>query len=78
MRTLTSQRRWIAGWVLAASVILPQVTCTLDAPAGGRILVDPDSAIIVADLIRDIVYIRNADDDHHHHHGDFFFYDWWY
>ena len=83
MRWMKPTSRWLAGWVLAASFVLPQTTCTIDAPSGSTILIDPDAALIAADLIRDIVFLNNADDDFFedydddHHHDDYFF-DWWH
>ena len=85
MRRMKPTPLGLAGWVLVASFVLPQATCTIDTPSGGTILVDPDAALIAADLIRDIVFLNNADDDffedfddHDDHHHDDYFFDWWH
>ncbi len=53
----------LARWLLMASFILPQATCGISAPPGSTLVLDPDVAAIIADLIRDIVFLNNVYDD---------------
>ena len=74
--------RWLVRWLLTAGLVLPQTTCTIEGPPGSTFVVDPGVAVIAADLIRDIVFLRNADDDYFEeiaeHGHDHFFDGWWW
>ncbi len=75
-----SKRPWrtqLALWLLVMSFVLPQTTCTLDAPAGSTIVIDQNVALIAADLIRDVVFLRNADDDYFEEVGEHDHWWWW-
>ena len=75
-------RRLVAG-LLVVGCLLPQTTCIIEGPPGSSIVIDPAAALVVADLLRDLAIIRNADEDDiedifdhdHDDHDDHFF---WY
>ncbi len=80
LRPVSPRRTRLILGLLVIGSILPQATvCTIDAPPGSTIVVDAGVALVVADLIRDIVFITEFDDDYFddHHHDGFFFDYWW-
>ena len=79
LRPVSSRRiRLILGLLVMGSMLPQAAVCTIDAPPGSTIVVDAGAALVVADLIRDIVFISEYDDYFDDHHHDGFFFDYWW